>query len=160
MYFSSRRDGGLGGHDVYHAVWEDGKFSDPVNLGPPVNSENSEGDSFIAPDGSYLIMTISGRPDSRGSADLYVSFPNAAGRWTEPVNLGETINTQFAEYCPYVSPDGKYLFFTSYRSGKYDYSLKKLAYADFHAKQHKPENGLGNIYWIDFTVVEKLRPNY
>jgi Tol biopolymer transport system component len=148
----------LGGHDVYFADWEDGEFSDPVNLGPPVNSENSEGDSFIAPDGSYLIMTISGRPDSRGSADRYVSFPNEAGRWTEPVNLGETINTPFAEYCPYVSPDGKYLFFTSYRSGKYDYSSKKLAYVDFHSRQHSPENGLGNIYWINFTVVEKLRP--
>jgi Tol biopolymer transport system component len=159
MYFSSRREGGMGRHDVYHAAWQDGKFSDPVNLGPPVNSEYSEGDSFIAPDGSYLIITISRRPDSHGSADLYVSFRSEDGSWTEPVNLGEEVNTSFDEYCPYVSPDGKYLFFTSYRSGPYDYSPKKLSYSDFHTGQHSPENGFANIYWIDFTVVEQLRPN-
>ena len=70
----------------------------------------------------------------------------------------KVINSEFDEYCPYVSPDGKYLFFTSYRAGRYDYSPKKLKYVDFGAAQRSPYNGFGNIYWIDFSVVDAMRP--
>jgi hypothetical protein len=47
--------------------------------------------------------------------DLHVSFWREDGSWTEPLNLGEGVNSSSAEVRPYVSPDGRYLFFTSNR---------------------------------------------
>lgn len=67
---------------------------------------------FIAPDESYLIFT-SDRKGNFGGGDLYISFHNVDNdTWTEPMNMGEKINTKMEERFPGLSPDGKYLFFT------------------------------------------------
>ena len=94
-----------------------------------------------------------GRPDGLGSGDLYISFKEN-GQWTKAKNLGKGINSAQFEYCPMMSPDGKYFFWTSYRSSpmhspiprNYEAYLKKLGSVD---------NGLGNVYWIDATVLKK-----
>ncbi len=59
-----------------------------------------------------LIHNASGRPDSLGQGDLCVSFAGKNGPWTNDVHLGESINTKDNEYCPQMTPDGKYFFFT------------------------------------------------
>ena len=52
------------------------------------------------------------RPDSRGEADLYISFRQEDGSWGPGVNMGDTINSSEQDYCPMVTPDGKYFYFT------------------------------------------------
>ncbi|MBR9922689.1 MAG: hypothetical protein GYB31_17805 [Bacteroidetes bacterium] len=70
----------------------------------------------IAPDGSFLIT--SGDFAGEGSADLFISYPtDTENVWTDPVNLGPTVNSPYTEFAPGISPDGKYLFFTSERPG-------------------------------------------
>ncbi|MCC7142857.1 MAG: PD40 domain-containing protein [Candidatus Eisenbacteria bacterium] len=84
------------------------------NVGSPISSPQLEGAPCIAPDGSYLIFE-SRRPGGYGSSDLYVSF-HQAGAWTTPRNLGPSINSTYIEDGPFVSSDGKYLFFNRRRS--------------------------------------------
>jgi len=113
IYYMSRREDTVGKTDIYRSRNRDGRYADAENLGPPINSVESDQDPFIAPDGSYLIVCLTGRLDSFGGYDLYVSFPKEDGSWSEPVNLGEGVNTAESEFRPYVTADGKYLFFTS-----------------------------------------------
>ena len=139
LYFVSNRPGGVGRSDIYRASrLADGRFGDPVNIGPPVNTANGEGDPFISPDERYLIVTT-GRAGGFGDADLYVAFRTADGGWSEPVNLGDTINTPATEFCPMVTPDGRYLFF-SRRVGS---SWETATDAD--------------VYWVDIDVIARMR---
>jgi hypothetical protein len=140
LYFSSRRPGGHGASDIYRAQrLGDGAFAEPVNVGPPINTDSSEGDTYVAPDESYLIVT-SRRPGGSGSADLYISFREDGGGWSEPVNLGESINSPNVDFCPMVAPDGKYLFFSRRWGASWD------------------ETTRCEIYWVDARVLERFRP--
>jgi len=80
------------------------------SLGAPVNSVNNGFDFYIARDESYVIVILLNV--GFGAGDQYISFNKNDGGWTVPVNLGPSINSSEWEYGPYVSPDGKYIFFT------------------------------------------------
>ncbi len=112
LYFSATRDDSRGGRDSYRAQYEDGEFGEPVNLGPGINGPTDEGDIYVSPDETFIIHVSSGRPDSFGSGDLYVSFRQPDGSWGEGINMGESINSAETDYCPMVTPDGKFLFYT------------------------------------------------
>jgi glyoxylase-like metal-dependent hydrolase (beta-lactamase superfamily II) len=132
LYFFSRRSGGLGEGDIYMSQRMDGKFTTVKNLGPPINTESHEVDPFIAPDESYLIF-CSDRPGGYGREDIYISFRNKDGSWTEPENLGKKVNTPYDEYIPSVTPDGMYFFFTTNKTGNRD------------------------IYWVDSKILFELK---
>ncbi len=116
MYFSSdghgEKEGEATAHDIYYSKFVDNEFQEPLKLGEHINTEYYEADVFISPDESYIIFT-SVREDGFGRGDLYISFKNPEGNWTEAVNMGEKINSRNYEYCPFVTKDGKYLFYTS-----------------------------------------------
>src|SRR3990172_1223804 len=115
IIFSSNRPGGKGAYDIYMAARTGSGFAEPANLGDSINVATSEIDNYLAPDKSYIIFAGYGRPDSHGNGDLYISlFRN--GIWTKARNLGAPVNSSEREYCPAVSPDGRYLFWTSFRS--------------------------------------------
>jgi Tol biopolymer transport system component len=133
LYFHSAGHPGLGESDIFHAAPADGGYAAPVNLGPTVNSKASDFDPFVAPDQSYLLFS-STREGGFGGGDLHVSFRLADGSWSPAVNLGKTINTSETDYCPKVTPDGKYLFYTSRSTGG------------------------GDIYWVDIRVLDQHRP--
>ena len=130
LYFQAIREGGYGKADIYRSRLLGGGYQVPENLGPVINSEHYEGDVFVAPDESYLIIAISGREDSLGGGDLYVSFHEPNGEWSILKNLGADVNSDKRDFCPMVSPDGKYLFFSSKRAGD------------------------GDIFWVDARVIE------
>ncbi len=115
MYFSSNRDAADGqpfDFDIYAARREDGKFVEAIKLGPNVNTKNYEADVFVAPDESYLIFCAV-RNDGLGQGDLYISFTDDSGNWTKSRNMGDLINSELHELCPFVTYDGKYLLYTS-----------------------------------------------
>jgi glyoxylase-like metal-dependent hydrolase (beta-lactamase superfamily II)/Tol biopolymer transport system component len=134
LYFFSRRPGGYGDSDLYLSEFVDGKHQAPVNLGPKLNTEYHEWDTYTAPDESYMIY-CSMKSDSLGSDDLYVTFKNGDGSWSDPVHMGSKINSDKSENRPYVSPDGKYFFYTSTKRGNRD------------------------IYWVDAKIIEELKPD-
>ena len=80
----------------------------PVELGATVRNP---GNPYITPNGRVLIFSATG-PDPRRRTDLFVTTRRGDGRWREPQNLGLAVNTIDVEFCPQLSPDGQYLFFS------------------------------------------------
>lgn len=155
IYFFSSRPGGFGKSDIYRASYRDGRFGEPENLGESINSENSEGDACISPDGDYLVFT-STRDDGFGDGDLYVSFKTADGGWTQAVNLGEKVNTEYLEFCPSVSRDGKYLFFTSNRPKAIEVTETTAIRRELGVEPRSDRPDI-DIYWMDAGFIEDLR---
>jgi len=80
------------------------------SLGMPINTDATENDFYIARDESYIIFC---RFNTGSASDLYISYKGGNGSWSTPVNLGTSVNTPNPnwECCPFVTKDGKYLFF-------------------------------------------------
>ena len=133
IYFNSGAPGGMGSGDLYFSRYQDGEWMTPENLGAPINTEYDEFSPFIAPDESYLIISVNGSPANLGTIDLYISFKGENGDWTEPVNMGPTVNSPSHDLCPFVTSDGHYLFFNSHRGGQAD------------------------IFWMDAGIIGQLR---
>jgi Tol biopolymer transport system component len=153
IYFSSQREG-VGTNNIYQSRLINGKYSRAVKLDDNINTEYREFDPYISPDEQMLIFT-SNRPGGFGSGDLYISFRNENGDWAKAKNLGDKINTQGSEYCPMISPDGKYLFFTGARRTTRKFPDKPFTYEDFKKYHNSPENGLSNIYWVDTKIIKE-----
>ncbi|MCX6156302.1 MAG: OmpA family protein [Candidatus Kapabacteria bacterium] len=73
---------------------------------------NTETGYYMAADGKTLLLTIETN-DSYGGLDLYVSFLDDKGVWSEPKNLGATVNTAADEASPFLASDGVSLYFAS-----------------------------------------------
>jgi hypothetical protein len=152
MYFSALREGGKGSFDIYRSRLVNGKYTEPENLGDAINSRAGEIDAAVAADQSFMVFACAGRPDSLGDSDLYISF-NRGGVWTPARNLGPPINSKGREFCPGISPNGKYLFFTSSR-GFWDEPLKaRISSADLRKRLANSYNGMGDIYQVDVSAL-------
>lgn len=118
IWFSSDREGAVGGSDLWYARL--GAAGYEVRRAPePLNSGYSEVDAFIDPAGRYIIVSRTDDPAGLGGDDLFVSLRSGEA-WTEPEHLGAVVNTTEDEYGPYVSRNGRTLFFTSLRGGTAD----------------------------------------
>ena len=94
-------------------------WSEPVNLGPVINSAFSDRHPAISKDGLNLYFT-SNRPGGYGGDDIWISHRERVGdAWEPPQNLGPNINTGGTEYAPTFSRDGHWLFFISTRADGY-----------------------------------------
>lgn len=123
MYASVTRNGTLyygtaapvGRTDTtYRGVWRaelrDGGTA--RRLEAPVNAHGGDaGNPYVTPDERVLLFN-SGRPGGAGRSDLWMSVRGDDGRWGEPVNLGAAVNGPEVEFCPQLSPDGRFLFFS------------------------------------------------
>jgi hypothetical protein len=139
LYFNSNRSGRF---EVYRAQRRsDGGFDAPVEFGPAAG-ENGAGDLALAPDESYLVTTPR-IPGGLGEGDVHVSFRRTDGSWTDLIRLDDTINTSSHEWCPMVTPDGKYLFFS--RLGG-------------PAGPPWPPDTIADVYWVDARVLDQYRP--
>jgi outer membrane protein OmpA-like peptidoglycan-associated protein len=119
MYFISDRKGGRGKKDIWQATrYENGNWSAPKNLGAVVNTPDDEEGVFISADGLTLYFSSKGH-NSTGGYDIYKSvYVNDA--WSEPINLGEPINSSGDDLFYTVSKDGNKAFYSSSRSGDID----------------------------------------
>ena len=80
-------------------------------------------------------MFDSNRPGGYGERDIYIAYRKTDDTWTKPFNLGDKINSRYSECRAYVSPDGKYLFYTSSRTGNMD------------------------AFWADARIIDELKPD-
>lgn len=113
LYFVSYRPGGYGAGDIYEStLGDDGKWSEPKNLGPNINTEADEERPFIHPDGQTLYFTSRGH-EGMGGADLFLSRKQPDGTWGKAENLGYPINTPGDEIGIYITTDGKWAYFSS-----------------------------------------------
>ncbi len=158
MYFQSRREGGMGESDIYFSKLKDGKYSTAEILPEPINSEGAEGDAFIAPDESYIILSAERKENNIGGSDLWISFKYPDGSWSKIVNFGLRVNSENAENCPILSPCGKYLFFTSRRSAEYPDSTI-VTYDKLQKAWTSPQNApwFGDIYWVGAAIIKDIK---
>lgn len=131
LYFASNRYADTArywNHDIFKAPMnEDGTYSEVQLLPEVVNTKYYEGDVFVAPDESYMIFCTVRTKDNRG--DLYISFQNEDGTWSEAQDMGFPINDENHQLCPFVTKDGQFLFYTSQQ----------------------------DIYWVSAAVIEEFR---
>jgi len=121
--------GGPAGTAVAVARIVDGKYEALKRLPAPVNVDAQDMYPHVAPDESYLVFQ-SRRTSPPSSSGLFVSFRNPDGTWGDPrpIDLGGLRGG-----LPFVSSDGKYLFFTAGERDKSD------------------------IFWVEARFLEELR---
>ncbi len=127
MYFTDAQN------DIYRIAFSNNQTGDREKLPEVINTYQAEYNAFIASDESYLIYTSHNQSGELGGGDLYINFRNEDGSWGSVRHMGPGVNSPTLDYCPYVSPDGKYFFFSSRRTGEED------------------------IYWVDAQIIDDLR---
>ncbi len=147
---------GKGKWGIYKSRLVKGKYQAAERLSDTINQGYNEGNPFISPDETVLLFK-SGQPGGYGKTDLYVSFRHKDGFWGKPINLGSQINSPEYELEPRISPDGKYLFYTSFR--KHDPSVfKGKSYKELVKLYRSPQNGYGTLFWVNASIIGKLKP--
>src|SRR5687768_7191830 len=90
-----------------------GSWSKPVALNIANDYNYAErANYFLADNRKTLLMSVE-RDDTQGDRDLYVTFMNADSSWSEPVNLGDIVNSAGEESAPFLASDDKTLYFSS-----------------------------------------------
>ncbi len=156
IYLTIRNEMAMGREDIFVSRLVDGEYQPIENLGEKVNSEKDEFNSFIARDGSFLLYTTTGFGDGLGGGDIWVNFKLDDGSWSGPKNLGDAVNSNKLEYCPSITPDGKYLIFTSNRVNDRIYN-ERVSYEELVEEYNNPYNGAGDIYWVSTNVIDKQK---
>ncbi len=113
IYFTAcNRDDGYGSCDIYVAERSGESWSKPKNIGSPVNSHAWEAQPSVSADGRTLYFA-SNRSGGIGKMDIWKANMKDDGSWSEPVNLGDVINTSGNEMSPFIHLDGRTLYFAS-----------------------------------------------
>ncbi len=107
--------------------WDGQSWASPINIKIPYFKNSTPFQSgCLSADGNVLVFSAESYA-TRGAEDIYVSL-RSAGKWSEPKNLGNTINTPYQDVSPSLSPDGKHLYFAS--NGHGGYGSFDIFYAD------------------------------
>ena len=131
LIFSSIREGGRGGSDLYSVNRdENGNWGNLKSLN--INTEGSEKSPFLHPDGQTLYFS-SDTHLGLGGLDIFYCKKDSAGNWSNPINIGYPINSEDDDLAFFVSTDGKTAYFSSNKlSGAggwdlYEFPLYKAA---------------------------------
>jgi hypothetical protein len=159
LYFTRFPAAGGGNSDVYVSRFVHGKYATPENLGGKINVPGAfTVEAFIAPDESYLLLGGWRPAGGHGSSDIWISY-NQDGEWTTPINVGPLVNTSAREYSPRLTPDGRWLIYTSEHGFPTENRAKTLTYDEIENSIRGTLNGLGNIYRIDMnSILQSTRP--
>jgi hypothetical protein len=158
-YLSSFPVGCLGQRDICKLIIESTDTT-LTGLGLPVNSGANEGDFFISNDETFMIF-MSNRPGGYGSTDLYISYRKNNDSWTNPKNLGPSVNTATDDFGPYITSDGKYLFYESGYSApgsiywiRADQLIDSLRYTNFvpYVKHPIPDQTAVTGQFFSFAI--------
>lgn len=147
LYFSSTRKGGFGKADIWKVELQGKSWSDPVNLGPVINTSGNEGSPFLHADNQTLYF----RSDEHiglGDFDLFMARRDTSG-WQVPVNLGYPINSTSSEGALFVDLNGNRAYYTSNQhSEKNDFDILYFELPE----QFRPQA----VSYVHFTVIDKV----
>lgn len=150
LVMSVERDGGFGGLDLYISfLLPDGSYSEPKNLGKPLNTELDDCTPFFSPDGKMLYFSSYGHKGF-GSSDIFVSrrLSDDFLQWSEPDNLGSMVNSKNWEAYFSVSSDFKTAYFVSNDNADFDENI----YSILLPKALEPRKDV----FVYLTVVDKV----
>jgi len=116
LYFSSNREGGYGGFDIYRVVLlPNGEWSLPKNLGSSINTSYDDDAPFIHPDGKTLYFSSKGH-QNMGGYDVFKSEKTDSG-WTKPQNMGYPTNTTKDDIYFTISANEQHGYYASDKEG-------------------------------------------
>lgn len=115
LFFASDREGGFGGNDLYMSRFDGQNWSEPVNLGPEINTKSNESFPF-AFEKDTLFFASDGHA-GLGGLDIFVSVYDGE-RWSAPQNLKAPINTRFDDFSLTRCEHGLGGYLSSNRNGK------------------------------------------
>lgn len=98
--------------NIMVSKYENGKWSKSKALNKNINTKYWEGNACVSKDGSTLYFS-SNRPGGSGALDLYKAVRAPNGDWGPAINLGKVINSDLNEDAPFITEDGKRLYFVS-----------------------------------------------
>jgi OmpA-OmpF porin, OOP family len=133
--FSAESYNTMGGEDIYVSFKNDGKWSEPLNLGKNINTRFQEMTPWLSDDGSTLYFASNGH-GGLGSFDLFVSkrLDESWEKWSPPLGLGDKVNSESRElYFRKYPMKGYSLFTSTHDSNRYGV-IKVLADSVFDAK--------------------------
>jgi len=159
--------------ELFRSRLVDGEYAAPERLPEVINSKEHpfNYNAFIAGDESYLIICSYREEMGTKSNNYYICFRDQRDNWSNLLYMGDEINSAGNENSPYVTRDGKYFFFSSSRKVNeerlYDgvgwfirptaFGDKRISRRELEALYNRPGNGNQDIYWVDTTVIERLR---
>ncbi len=145
LFFTSDRPEGYGGQDIWISRRVGGNWTNPVNLGQPVNTQLNEGPDTFSVDEQVMYLTGCNREDGHGMCDIYISHRVGEKEWGEAENLGAPINTKYNEANASLSLDGKTLYFVSTRPSGFGGWDIWVSHQNEMGKWSEPENLGENI---------------
>ena len=116
MFYAGSVRGKLYNVGIYYSIYENGEYQAPVFLPGPINIMDTailDYTPFIALDESYLLFCSNRQNPEKEFCHIYISFKNEHGEWGKPIDLSLKMNFTTSSKFPYISPDGKFLFFSS-----------------------------------------------
>jgi hypothetical protein len=132
IYYTGYLEGKRFNNGIFCSKFENGKYSKPEILKAPINIIDTnivDYTPFIARDESFLLFCSNRQDKYKEDCRIYLSFRENDENWSKPINLNEIMEFNGDSRDPYISPDGKYLFFCS---GE-------------------------NIYWVDSQIIAILK---
>ena len=128
VFTACNREDGHGSCDLYITQKQGSDWSIPKNMGDVINSRQWESQPSLSADGRILYFS-SDRKGSIGKTDIWYSRMNNVGEWSQPINAGNLINTEYEEFAPFIHANGRVLFYSSNGlpgMGGYDLFLSQL----------------------------------
>jgi Tol biopolymer transport system component len=132
IYYTGYLKGKRFNNGIFRSRFKNGKYFEPEILKAPINIIDTnivDYTPFISRDESFLLFCSNRQNKYEEDCRIYLSFRDGNGNWSSPINLSDKIEFNKDSRNPYISPDGKYLFFCS---------------GD-------------NIYWLDAEIIEILK---
>jgi len=146
LFFTATRNDGIGREDIFMSKATYGTFEKPVVLDSMINTATFEFNAYINPNEDLLIFSSFGREDGLGGGDLYYSKKDADGYWTASKNLGNSVNSNKLDFCPFIDYANGNFYFSSTKSEANN--NKHETFEAFKNHANKTLNGMGNIYRI------------
>ena len=112
IFTACERKNGIGSCDLYYSEYTCDGWSKVKILPQPISTTAWESQPSISADGNTIYFS-SNRKGTLGGKDLWMSQRMPNGKWQEPINLGDQINTSSDEKAPFIHPDGQTLYFLS-----------------------------------------------
>lgn len=136
LYFSSNREGGYGGFDLYRVVLlPNGEWSEAMNLGPQINTAYDDDAPFIHPDENTLYFSSKGH-NGMGGYDVFKTTLGESGQVGDIINLGYPINTTTDDIYFVISANGNTGYYSSAKKGGFgDQDIYTINYLEKSLKQ-------------------------
>lgn len=136
----------------------DGSWGAPKSISDKVNSRDFESDAYITPDGKTLFFSTSHFSEN-GDLDIYMVTRNKNGSWSNPKNLGKTINTPFDDDSPYLAADGTLFFASRGHNSMGGYDIFSAKYDSVARRWARPVNLGSPINTPDDDTYYRLAPD-